>query len=112
MPHANENIFSDLFDVIASRRGADAGSSYTAKLMAGGVEKINRKIREEAEEVCEAAGEDGREHLIYEICDLLYHTFVLAGYREITLTDIQAELARRFGTSGLDEKAQRNETTE
>lgn len=108
----HESIFDDLFAVIAKRKSADPESSYTARLMAGGVEKISRKIREEAEEVCEAAGQDDQEHLVYEICDLLFHTFVLAGHRDVTLAQIRTELARRFGTSGLAEKANRPKSTE
>lgn len=100
-------IFQDLFAVIAQRKSADPSTSYTAKLLAGGPEKINRKIREEAEEVCAAGLEDDQAHLVYEICDLLFHTFVLAGLKDISLDQIQTELARRFGTSGLTEKANR-----
>lgn len=105
----HETIISRLFEVIASRKGASPETSYTAKLLSAGVEKINVKIMEEAAEVCQAAVEDDRAHLVYEICDLLYHTFVLAGCRDIALADIQSELARRFGTSGLEEKARRSQ---
>jgi phosphoribosyl-ATP pyrophosphohydrolase len=101
------NIFSGLFDVIEDRKRKDPSESYVAKLMAQGVNKINEKIEEEAAEVCEAAHEDNREHLVYEICDLLFHTFVLAGHKGITIDMIETELSRRFGTSGLVEKAGR-----
>jgi phosphoribosyl-ATP pyrophosphohydrolase len=79
-------------------------------LFRGGLEKIGEKIVEEAAEVVEAAretGDDGRNHLIYEAADLVYHLFVLLGFREIRLAEVEAELARRFGISGLDEKASR-----
>jgi len=75
--------------------------------MSRGTSKINSKITEEAAEVCEAALEDDREHLVYEICDLMFHTFVQAVHRGISLDDIRNELHRRFGTSGLEEKAGR-----
>ena len=84
--------------------------SYTAKLLAGGVEKIGGKIMEEAAELVEAAGEpeeEGRQHTIYEAGDLLYHTLVLLTARGVRLSEVEAELARRFGVSGLEEKASR-----
>lgn len=104
----SENIFNMLFDVIDDRKKKDPSESYVSKLMAKGTEKINSKITEEASEVCEAALEDDKEHLIYEICDLLFHTFVMAGYKDISLEEIERELQRRFGVSGLVEKAGRN----
>jgi len=103
----NDDIFDRLFEVLDSRKNSSPESSYTAKLMSRGTEKINSKITEEAAEVCEAAMEEDREHLVYEICDLLFHTFVQAVHRGVTLDDIRNELHRRFGTSGLEEKASR-----
>jgi len=92
---------------------ADAGSSWTAKLLAGGVEKIGPKVTEEAGELVEAAaepGDAGREHFVYEAADLLYHTLVLCRWRGVDLQEVEAELERRFGTSGLAEKARRAST--
>lgn len=103
----NNDIFDSLFDVLEQRKNSSPETSYVAKLMHRGTEKINSKIIEEAGEVCEAALEEDRAHLVYEICDLLFHTFVLASYKEIKIDDIRAELERRFGTSGLAEKAGR-----
>ena len=103
----NDDIFDRLFEVLDSRKNSSPESSYTAKLMSRGTEKINSKITEEAAEVCEAAMEEDREHLVYEICDLLFHTFVQAVHRGVTLDDIRNELHRRFGTSGLEGKASR-----
>jgi phosphoribosyl-ATP pyrophosphohydrolase len=98
---------------IAARKSAgDADSSYTAKLLAGGVEKIGKKIVEEAAEVVEAAGEPGeagREHTIAEAGDVLYHLMVLLAHRDIQLEEVERELARRFGMSGIEEKASRGE---
>ncbi len=96
--------------VIEDRKANPPEKSYTTKLLAGGVEKIGAKILEEAAEVVEAAaepGDAGRTHTIAEAADLVYHLFVLLGYRDIRLSEIEAELARRFGISGLDEKAAR-----
>jgi phosphoribosyl-ATP pyrophosphohydrolase len=100
-------IFKNLFDVIENRKMRDPSESYVASLMHKGTDKINSKIMEEADETCRAAVEDDKNHLTYEICDLLFHTFVLAGYKNITLEEIEAELERRFGTSGHTEKASR-----
>jgi phosphoribosyl-ATP pyrophosphohydrolase len=103
----NDTIFKDLFSIIEQRKNADPGSSYVSKLMHKGTDKICSKITEEAAETVEAAGENDREHLVYEICDLLFHTFVLSSYKDISLNDIEDELARRFGTSGITEKRNR-----
>jgi phosphoribosyl-ATP pyrophosphohydrolase len=96
---------------IAERKAAsDTTSSYTAKLLAAGVEKIGAKVLEEAREVVEAAGEPGtagRSHMVAEAGDVLYHLLVLMAARDVTLGEVELELARRFGMSGLDEKASR-----
>jgi phosphoribosyl-ATP pyrophosphohydrolase len=95
---------------IAARAANPNEKSYTSQLLAGGVEKIGAKIKEEATEVVEAAsepGEAGREHFIREVGDLIYHLMVLMRYRDSSWADVEAELARRFGVSGLDEKATR-----
>ncbi|MGD9634119.1 MAG: phosphoribosyl-ATP diphosphatase [Pirellulales bacterium] len=85
--------------------------SYTSQLLTGGVAKIGAKITEEAAEVVEAAaepGDAGREHFVREVGDLMYHLLVLMCHKNCDLFDIEAELARRFGVSGLAEKASRN----
>jgi phosphoribosyl-ATP pyrophosphohydrolase len=95
---------------IADRAGNPNEKSYTSQLLAGGVEKIGAKITEEAAEVVESAGEPGdagREHFIREVGDLMYHLMVLMRLRNCTLADLETELSRRFGVSGLDEKASR-----
>ena len=88
----------------------EADKSYTAKLLAGGVAKIGPKVTEEAAEVVEAAGEPdeaGREHTIREAADVIYHLMVLLAVRGVKLEEVERELARRFGMSGLEEKASR-----
>ena len=109
-----EGIMHRLMEVIEDRHVRPRENSYTAKLMEGGVQRIGEKIMEEAGEFVEAssiAGSDGipaaRTHLIYEAADLVYHFLVMLGFCDIKLADVEAELARRFGTSGLDEKVQR-----
>lgn len=96
--------------VIEDRKANPPPKSYTNSLLAGGVEKIGRKIVEEAAEVVAAAaetGEPGRQHLVYEAGDLVYHLLVMLACREIPLHEVENELARRFGVSGIDEKAAR-----
>ena len=106
----SDNVLAQLMAVIEDRKANPPERSYTNKLLAGGVEKIGGKIREEALEVVEAAaepGEPGRQHLVREASDLIYHLFVMLVHRDTPLADVEAELARRFGISGLDEKASR-----
>lgn len=95
---------------IDNRKNNPSASSYTTKLMSGGIEAIGAKLNEETAELIEAAGESGddaRQHLVHEAADLFYHLMVLLGFCDVTLQDVESELARRFGTSGLDEKASR-----
>jgi len=101
-----------LMQTLQERAEQRPAGSYTTKLMEGGASKIGGKIREEAEELIEAAGElgdEGREHFIYEAGDLIYHTMVLLAWRGVDLQEVTDELARREGTSGLVEKARRND---
>lgn len=97
---------------IESRKQNPSEKSYTSQLLAGGIERIGSKITEEAAEVVEAAGEPGdagRLHLVREAADLVYHLLVMLAHRDSKLADVEAELARRFGISGLEEKASRFE---
>jgi phosphoribosyl-ATP pyrophosphohydrolase len=100
-----------LMGVIAERKANPPREpSYVVDLMRGGVSKIGGKIVEEAAEVVEAGGEDGepgRAHLIKEVADLVFHSAVLLGYRDVGWNEVEAELARRFGISGVTEKASR-----
>lgn len=110
MNESERHILAQLMAVIEDRKINPPAKSYTTKLFAGGVVKIGEKITEEAAEVVEAAGEvgeEGRAHLIREAGDLIYHLFVMLGYRDVKLAEVEAELAKRFGISGLDEKASR-----
>ena len=104
-----DDILDRVFALIEQRKTASPDQSYVASLFARGSAKINSKIMEEAREVCDAALEDDQDHLVRELCDLVFHSFVLAAHSGVRLDDIRAELERRFGTSGLIEKAQRTE---
>ncbi|MCI0360747.1 MAG: phosphoribosyl-ATP diphosphatase [Planctomycetaceae bacterium] len=104
------DVLHQLMAVLEERKTNPPPNSYTARLYQGGVSKIGKKIEEEAREVIEAAsepGEQGRRHLIYESSDLLYHLLVMLAFNGVRLDEVEAEIARRFGQSGLDEKAAR-----
>lgn len=98
-----------LFKVIATRKGADAGSSYTARLLSKGVAACAQKLGEEAVETVIAATSGDRKGAVSESADLLYHWLVLLAALDLDPADIYAELERREGRSGLDEKAARGE---
>jgi phosphoribosyl-ATP pyrophosphohydrolase len=107
----SESVFDALMQTIENRRDSPSPRSYTRTLLDGGAAAIGAKILEEASEVIEAASAetsaDGQAQLVHEAADLIYHLFVMLAYRHVTLTNIADELRRRFGTSGLDEKASR-----
>lgn len=109
------SILCQLMDVIADRKvQPQAERSYVVALLNGGVAKIGGKIVEEAAEVVEAAeelGETGRAHLIDEVADLVFHTLVMLGHRDISWTEVETELARRFGVGGMVEKEARGRET-
>ncbi|MBY5932106.1 phosphoribosyl-ATP diphosphatase [Tateyamaria omphalii] len=98
----------DLFATIEARKGADPDSSWTAKLLAKGPEKCAEKFGEEAVEAIIEAVKNDKAALTSEAADVLYHLFVMLAARDVAFSDVMAELARRQGTSGLDEKASRN----
>ena len=96
-----------LFAVIASRKGADPGTSYTAKLFSQGRLKCAKKLGEEAVEVSLASVAEDKTALANESADLLYHLMVLWAACDLTPADVYRVLAAREGKSGLDEKAAR-----
>ena len=93
---------------IASRRGTDPGTSYVASLSARGLPVIARKLGEEAVETVVAALSGSREELVGEAADVLFHLLVLLAEKQVPLAEVMAELDRREGVSGLDEKASRS----
>ncbi len=104
------DVFARLMQTLEKRVHELPENSYTTKLVRGGVAKIGEKIVEEAAEVVAAAAEPdraGREHLTREVADLLFHTWVMLAHRGVTLDDVAAELTRREGVSGLEEKRRR-----
>jgi len=96
-----------LFATIAARKGSDPGQSYTAKLLAAGVEKCAKKFGEEATETVIAAIQKDKTELAKESADVLYHLLVLWAASGITPEDVYTVLKAREAMSGLEEKASR-----
>ena len=97
-------VLDRLWRVIQARRGGDPQASYTARLFLRGRAKIAQKLGEEAVELLIEGVRGDRAGLVGESADLLYHLLVLWADAGIAPADVAAELARREGTSGLDEK--------
>ncbi len=93
--------------VLEQRKEADAGSSYVAGLYAKGLDKILKKIGEEATETVMAAKDGDAEHIVYEVADLWFHSMVLLAHQGLGPQEVLQELERRFDLSGLEEKAGR-----
>jgi phosphoribosyl-ATP pyrophosphohydrolase len=103
----DDNILQDVYDVILDRKANPTDSSYTSSLMRGGIDKILKKVGEEATEVVIAAKGGVTDEIVYETADLIFHLFVLLGHQNIPPESVYNELRRRFGTSGIAEKAAR-----
>jgi phosphoribosyl-ATP pyrophosphohydrolase len=101
------NILRRLGETIAERRNAEPSSSYVASLMAKGEDAILKKIAEEAAETLLAAKDGDKLHIVRETADLWFHTLVLLAAHGLGPDDVLAELRRREGISGIDEKASR-----
>ncbi|HBB83707.1 MAG TPA: phosphoribosyl-ATP diphosphatase [Sulfitobacter sp.] len=97
----------DLYATILSRKEADPSSSWTAQLLAKGPEKCAEKFGEEAVEAIIEAVKNDRAGLTSEAADVLYHLLVMLAARDVPLSDVLDELARRQSTSGIAEKAAR-----
>ena len=97
----------ELAKTIAARTTADPDSSWTARLLAKGPEKCAEKFGEEAVEAIIEAVKGDKAGLTSEAADVLFHLLVMLQSRDVALSDVMAELARRQGTSGLAEKASR-----
>ena len=101
------NTLTDVAKILEERKSAEAGSSYVASLYDKGLDAILKKVGEEATEVVMAAKDGKSDKIIYEIADLWFHTLVLLAQQNLHPDDVLSELERRFGTSGLVEKASR-----
>ena len=109
---ADASVIGEVFKVIKARKGGLPEESYVASLYAKGLSKILEKVEEESGELIEAAREGDRGEVISETADLIFHTLVLLAHKEVEVSEVFAELRRRFGTSGHVEKASRKEKGE
>jgi phosphoribosyl-ATP pyrophosphohydrolase len=96
-----------LYKVLEQRKQADADSSYVASLYQAGTDKILKKLGEEATETVIAGKSGDASQIIYETADLWFHSMVLLAHNDIDVQAVLDELDRRFGLSGLEEKANR-----
>ncbi len=106
-PHAD--ILDRLSQLLIERRGADPSSSYVAKLHHKGLDAILKKVGEEATETVMAAKDGDREQLVREVADLWFHSLVLLAHVGLDARAVRAELDRREGVSGIEEKASRKD---
>ncbi|MFB6259129.1 MAG: phosphoribosyl-ATP diphosphatase [Thiohalorhabdaceae bacterium] len=103
----SSDVLSQLARVLEARKGAPADSSYVASLYAEGRNKILEKVGEEATEVLLAAKDGDRDAVVSETADLWLHSLIMLAEQGLGPDDVLAELERRMGTSGHDEKAAR-----
>ncbi len=109
---SKNDILNQIDQVLESRKSEDGDNSYVASLYEKGLEKILKKVSEEATEVVMAAKDiehnGDKNHLVYEIADLWFHTQILLAQQGLSSQDVTTELERRFGLSGHTEKANRS----
>lgn len=101
------DVLTRLAEVLEARKAADPDSSYVAKLYHKGLDAILKKVGEEATETVMAAKDGVPNRIVYEVADLWFHTLVLLAQQGLRPEQVLAELDRRFGLSGLTEKAGR-----
>ncbi len=101
-------ILKKLTETLEARKKDDPTKSYTASLYRDGLEAILKKVNEEAFETIVAARQGDDKELIHEVADLWFHTLVLMAHKNLSVEDILNELARREGTSGIEEKESRS----
>ena len=101
------DVLERLERAIAERRDADPSTSYVASLNARGQDAILKKVGEESTEAVIASKSGAREAIVHETADLWFHCLVMLAWHRIPVAEVMAELERREGRSGLDEKASR-----
>ena len=104
-----DDLLQRLAAVIEQRRNGDPSQSYVASLFHKGEDAIRKKVGEEAVEAVLAAKGGNREQIVYETADLWFHSLVMLAANDLSPADVLAELERRFGLSGLAEKAARKD---
>ena len=105
----SDDILRRLMTVLASRRDADAQSSYVASLFCKGTDTILKKIGEESAKTIIAVKSGDKQQIVHETADLWFHCLVMLAEQNLDAQQVLDELDRRFGVSGLDEKAERNQ---
>ena len=103
-------ILKKLTETLEARKKDDPTKSYTASLYRDGLEAILKKVNEEAFETIIAARQGDNKELIHEVADLWFHTLVLMANKNLSAEDILNELAKREGTSGIEEKENRSKS--
>jgi phosphoribosyl-ATP pyrophosphohydrolase len=106
----SDDILLRLMAVLASRKDADPDASYVAGLYAKGLDSILKKIGEESVETIIAAKSGDKQQIVYETADLWFHCLVMLAQQNIDVRLVLEELERRFGVSGIEEKAARKQT--
>jgi phosphoribosyl-ATP pyrophosphohydrolase len=109
MTEQYNDILDAVYRIILDRKNHPTEQSYVASLYAKGLDKVLGKIGEEATELAVAGKGGDPEQVVYEAADLIFHLLVLLGHFELPPEQVYAELRRRFGTSGLAEKAARRQ---
>ena len=102
-----KDILAQLADVIESRRGGDPASSYVARVLGRGEDAVLKKVGEEATETVMAGKDGSPERIVAEVADLWFHCLILLAHYGLRPEQVLAELERRAGTSGIEEKAAR-----
>ena len=108
----DQSVLARLADVLEERKSADSDSSYVASLYHKGLDQILKKIGEEATETVLAAKTGDKDQIVYETADLWFHTLVMLAQQDLRPEQVLAELARRFGVSGHEEKASRTKSND
>lgn len=109
MNREHDDILQAVYDVIRERKANPSENSYTASLMGKGIDKVLKKVGEEATELVVAGKGGVRQEIVYETADLFFHALVLLGFYDIEPEEVYGELRRRFGVSGVEEKASRGD---
>ena len=104
---ADKTILERLEEAIAARRGAEASTSYVAQLNAKGLDAILKKVGEESAETIVAAKNGERGAIVHEVADLWFHCLVMLAWHGVKVSEVMAELERREGRSGIEEKNSR-----
>jgi phosphoribosyl-ATP pyrophosphohydrolase len=104
---SQQDVLQQLAEVLEARKSASPDSSYVASLYGKGLDAILKKIGEEATETVMAAKDGDADKIVYEVADLWFHSLVLLAQQGLNPQQVLDELARRFGLSGLEEKASR-----